>query len=433
MLAAVDPMLSPPVPNVRPLPRLTLVGAFTTEPVGEVMNAAVTHPGMARVSSLIDAKGVSGLIAAIHAHGGPPDVVVIEMQPGQSADQLMAELERLSPYCGEATQVFVIGHHNDIALYRRLKREGAADYLVAPFSSTDLVRSIGDHVLSRRESEGAAGVVTLVIGAGGGVGATSIAANLAWLAARSRSSLFLDMSMPMSSLPGLLGLVPHPELSRMLQQPAELDHEMLDRITLATELSPRLGVAAAENDFSAGMDRRGIPSLVETARKSARSITVDFPGWLLSSDTHATLHKADHLVLVATPDFNTVPRTAAILREIRLADGPQPVLVLNQTGQAERAANDWSVAEVARALDVRPNTIVTIPAEPKIFVEADAEGTLVVIAAPDSASARALHEIYTRIAPDETAASVTNGRATGAGRLAALRDIPARLLSTLRK
>lgn len=433
MLVAVDNTSAMPDPSLRALPRLSLVAAHTTEPVGTVVSAAIRHPSMSRVTSLLGADGVPGLIRAIEELGTVPDIVVIEMQPGEGADQLMAELALLAPHCGEATQVFVVGHHNDISLYRRLKHEGAADYLVAPFTPADLIRSIGDHVLQRRESDGAIGAVTLVIGARGGVGATSIAANLAWLGARSGSSLLLDMSMPMSSLPGLL-VEPIPDLSRMLYQPFELDHEMLDKITMSTPLSPNLGIVSTEGDFGASVDRRGIPSLINTVRKSARTVVTDFPAWLLGPDTLPALARADHMVLVATPDFVAIPRASAILREIRAVDGPDPVLVLNQIGQYGRAEQEWSVADVARALDFSPGAIVTVPAEPKIFAEADAEGTLVVASAPDSAAAGALRSLYARIAPgDPAAAAPLVASSVRGGPLATLRDLPTRLLSPFRK
>lgn len=434
MLVAVDNTSSVPEPGIRALPRLSLVAAHTTAPVGAVLSAEIRHDSMSRVTSLLGEDGVPGLIRAIQQLGAVPDIVAIEMQPGQGADQLMVELALLAPHCGEATQVFVIGHHNDISLYRRLKREGAADYLVAPFSPADLIRSIGDHVLSRRESDGAIGAVTLVIGARGGVGATTIAANLAWLGARAGSSLLLDMSVPMSSLPALLGLEPDPDLSRMLYQPFELDNEMLDKITMSTPLSPNLGIASTEGDFGASVDRRGIPNLLNTARKSARTVVTDFPGWLLGPDTLSALARADHLVLVATPDFVAIPRASAILREIRAADGPEPVLVLNQAGQAGRAEQDWSVTEVARALNVSPSAIVTVPAEPKTFAEAEAEGTLVAASAPDSAAAGALRAVFARIAPGDPAAVTPLAAASArGGPLAALRDLPTRLLSPFRK
>ncbi|WP_018391609.1 hypothetical protein [Ancylobacter sp. FA202] len=433
MLVAVDTTSPSPEPGIRALPRLSLVAAHTTAPVGAVLSAAIRHASMSRVTSLLGEDGVPGLIRAIQQLGAVPDIVAIEMQPGQGADQLMAELALLAPHCGEATQVFVIGHHNDISLYRRLKREGAADYLVAPFAAADLIRSIGDHILSRRESDGAIGAVTLVIGARGGVGATSIAANLAWLGARSGSSLLLDMSAPMSSLPGLL-VESIPDLSRMLYQPFELDQEMLDKITMSTPLSPNLGIVSAESDFGASVDRRGIPSLLNTARKSARTVVTDFPAWLLGPDTLSALARADHLVLVATPDFVAIPRASAILREIRAVDGPDPVLVLNQAGQAGRAEQEWSVGEVARALNVSPGTVVTVPAEPKIFADAEAEGSLVAASAPDSAAAGALRALYARIAPGDPAAAPPLATSSArSGPLAALRDLPTRLLSPFRK
>ena len=56
--------------------------------------------------------------------------------------ELMGELERLAEVCDEGTNVVVIGHQNDVQLYRDLISRGVAEYLYAPISMADVMEVV---------------------------------------------------------------------------------------------------------------------------------------------------------------------------------------------------------------------------------------------------------------------------------------------------
>ena len=45
---------------------------------------------------------------------------------------MLAELDRLAECCDAGTKVVVIGHTNDVVLYRELLKRGVSEYLIAP-------------------------------------------------------------------------------------------------------------------------------------------------------------------------------------------------------------------------------------------------------------------------------------------------------------
>ena len=91
-------------------------------------------------------------------------------------------LDSLAEVCDAGTRVVVIGRHNDVLLYRELIRRGVSDYLIAPVGTIDVVRAICG-LFSSPDAK-PVGRVIAVIGAKGGVGASTVAHNIAWAIAR---------------------------------------------------------------------------------------------------------------------------------------------------------------------------------------------------------------------------------------------------------
>src|SRR5262249_38347025 len=79
-------------------------------------------------------------------------------------------------------RVIVIGRHNDVTLYREMTRRGISDYLLSPVGTIDIVRAICG-LFSAPDSK-PVGRIIAVIGAKGGVGASTVAHNIAWAIAR---------------------------------------------------------------------------------------------------------------------------------------------------------------------------------------------------------------------------------------------------------
>jgi pilus assembly protein CpaE len=79
----------------------------------------------------------------------------------------------------------VVGHVNDVSLYRELIRNGVSEYIVAPVSMADVISVISAIFVDPEAAPLWAGPSPFV-GAKGGVGSSTIAHNCAW----SISSLF---------------------------------------------------------------------------------------------------------------------------------------------------------------------------------------------------------------------------------------------------
>ena len=89
----------------------------------------------------------------------------------------------------------MIGSDDDVAPYRELVRRGVSDYVIGPVETLDVVRAICG-LFSASEAV-AVGRIIAVVGAKGGVGASTVAHNVAWAIARDLSldSVVIDLDL----------------------------------------------------------------------------------------------------------------------------------------------------------------------------------------------------------------------------------------------
>ena len=120
----------------------------------------------------------AALPAAVEAYKSAPTPNVVVLEAPASRDALLAQLEELAEYCDAGTKVVVLGKLNDIVLYRQLMARGVSEYLVAPFGVVDFIQAISQ--LFSVPGAKPLGRVIAVVGAKGGVGASTVAHNLAW-------------------------------------------------------------------------------------------------------------------------------------------------------------------------------------------------------------------------------------------------------------
>ena len=75
---------------------------------------------------------MGGIAAAVAHYQESPTPNLIIVDTGLNADQMLGDLDRLAESCDPGTKVIVIGHVNDVLLYRELLKRGVSEYLVAP-------------------------------------------------------------------------------------------------------------------------------------------------------------------------------------------------------------------------------------------------------------------------------------------------------------
>ena len=207
-----------------------------------------------------------------------PDVVLLDLSSDDPGPQFefAAFLYRLSPTmrvvaCSEVAEP-------DSALLMRAMRHGVREFLRKPLEMPVL-----REVLGRFEQErGTASPIApkkliAVIGAKGGVGATTVAVNLGVQLARisQRRVLLLDLARPMGFASLMLDLQPKFSLRDATQRSDRIDAHLLDG--LITPHKSGLGVLAGISDPNewSNIALSAIPRVVDVAQSSSDYVVAD--------------------------------------------------------------------------------------------------------------------------------------------------------------
>src|SRR3712207_3267076 len=114
---------------IAPVPRITVQAFCETGDVAQVIEAAAGDRRMQKAHLKIQMGGGPAAVEA-YRHAPTPNVIVIESHGER--DGLLGQLDSLAEVCDEGTKVIVVGHVNDVVLYRDRTRRGVSEYLIAP-------------------------------------------------------------------------------------------------------------------------------------------------------------------------------------------------------------------------------------------------------------------------------------------------------------
>ncbi len=354
------------------VPRIAIHVFCQNAETAAVAGAAARDRRLARASTAVRPGGLGEALALYRNSPTPPLVILEELAP---ADQLLAGLDQLAEVCDPGTKVVVIGQANDIGLYRELMRRGVSEYLVPPLQPLQLIRAIAG--LYADPSTRFVGRTLAFAGAKGGVGASTLAHNLAWcLSERFESATcVVDYDLAFGTAGLDFNQDPVQGLHDALSQPDRLDPTLLDR--MMSRCSERLSLFAApatlDDDYD--ISAEAYEEVGQKIRETAPFVVLDLPhAW--SAWMRKTLLAADDVVIVAEPDLASL-RNAKNLIELVAKGRPHdaaPRLVLNQVGLPGRP--EIPVKEFAKAVGVEPALVV--PFDAKLFGQASNNGQMIL-------------------------------------------------------
>ena len=322
---------------------------------------------------------MGGMVAAIEAYRTAPTPNVIILETDGRGDILVG-LDQLASVCDAGTRVIVIGRINDVGLYRELVRRGVSDYLIAPINAFDMVRSVCN--LYAAPEAKAVGRVIAVVGAKGGVGASTLAHNVAWAIARDLAldSVVADLDLAFGTAGLDYNQDPPQGIADAVFSPDRIDTAFIDRLLskCTDHLSLLAAPATLERVYDFGAE--AFDAIFDTLRSSMPCVVLDIPhqwsGW-----TRRAMVNADDILIVATPDLASLRNTKNIF-DLLKASRPNdriPAYCLNQVGIPKRP--EINASEFAKAIESPP--IASIPFEPQIFGAAANNGQMIAEVSPN--------------------------------------------------
>ncbi len=246
-----------------------------------------------------------------------------------------------------------------------------------------------------------------VLGARGGVGTTSVAANLAhYIAATAkRHTVLLDADLHAGNAAMMLGARTGAGLRAALESPSRIDELFVERTALPVH--DRLDVLASEEkiDDEIVVAQGAAERLVGFLRRRYNFVVAD-AGFAGISGKHELLMQAHQRVFVLTP---TLPAIREAIRLLALPAGPGQALrglvVLKRVGMPGSLPR----AQVEKALGAEID--VCIPYLPKPLCQAETLGTPAIDSTP--AFRAAIVQLAEQVAPSSSEAPARKKRFFG--------------------
>jgi pilus assembly protein CpaE len=373
--------------RIAPVPRVSLQAFCETPELASIINESCADRRMDKAHAKVH---MGGAPAAVEAFRGAPTPNIIVIESSADRAELVGHLDSLSEFCDAGTKVIVAGRVNDIMLFRELMGRGVSEYLVMPFGVLDFIRAVS----SLYTSDGAdrLGRIIAVTGAKGGVGASSIAHNMAWSIARSfeTQTIIADLDLAFGTTGLDFNQDPPQGIAEAVFAPERLDTNLVDR--LLSKCSDRLSILAAPAtaDRAYDLHENAFDGLIDILRSSVPCAILDVPHtW--TSWARRMLVSADEVVVVAAPDLANLRNAKSLFDALRAArpNDAKPKLVLNFVGVAKRP--EIATKDFAKAVEVEP--LAVIPFEPKLFGTAANNGQMIAEVEANSKVADILDEI----------------------------------------
>ncbi len=356
---------------VAPLPRITLQAFCETPAIAAMMQSATADRRMDKAHARVQ---MGGPAAAVEAFRSAPTPNIIVLETVSDPAVLVAHLDALAQSCDAGTKVVVIGHVNDVQLYRDLIRRGVSEYLIAPLGPLDMLRTLSELYVAPGARN--LGRMIAVIGAKGGVGASTVSHNVAWAIARNldASTVIVDLDIAFGTAGLDFNQDPPQGVAEAVFSPERLDANMLDRLLSRCSDNLALLSAPAMLDKLCDLPEDAFDQLFDLLRASVPCVVLDVPH-VWSAWVKRALIGADEVLIVAAPELASL-RNAKNLMDLARASRPNdavPRLVLNQVGLPKRPEID--AAEFAKALGVE--VLASIPFDAQVFGTAANNGQMI--------------------------------------------------------
>ena len=357
--------------KARPIPRITIQCFCENEASAGVLQTVSEDRRLMKTHVNIQSGGIEAAIAYF-ANSPTPNLIVLESS--KTRDAMLADLDKLAESCDPGTKVIVIGHYNDVLLYRELLERGVSEYVVAPIEPVQVMEAISN--LFSEPGAKPVGQSVAFIGAKGGIGSSTICHNVGWAMSEILKSevVITDFDLPFGTLGLDFNQDPIRGIADALFAPERLDEVLLDRLLVkcSEHLSILTSPGTLEREYDLGED--ACEKVLEIIRMNIPYSVIDLPH-VWTKWSKMMILQADEIVVTCAPDLanlRNAKNLIDLIRGYRKNDNP-PYLVLNQVGMPKRP--EISVKDFAEAIEIEPSAVIQF--DPESFGMAANNGQMI--------------------------------------------------------
>jgi pilus assembly protein CpaE len=362
----------------------------TPETLSWVKGAAATHH--ARFVTWADGARASDL--------ADTNLIVLE---ATARETVLRSIESVRAAAPRASVLVVASSATSPEDVRAFFRAGVADVIAAPASQEKLLEAVGENLGPQSTGDARATVVAFVRAAGG-VGATTLAANIAGHFVNPRGKradqlepldvALLDFDLQFGDAALALDVTARGDITDILRTPKRLDSHFLGGVLERHRTGVNLLCAPQKVVPLDAIDAEVALSIVNVAASMHDLVVLELPAaW--TDWTGALLRRADHLILVSTAAVRGVAGARRVLdaaAEMNVEAGRWS-LVFNRLSSV-LDGNDI-IDQARRTLG--PPVLATIGEDPAVRVAAD-RGRLIWETAPNSRFAKDMRPFATELA-----------------------------------
>ncbi|MBZ6377919.1 pilus assembly protein CpaE [Pacificimonas flava] len=351
-----------------------------------------------------DHVNLGGLQNAVQTLSVTASPAVLFVDLSDAADPI-TEINALAEVCEPGTIVLAAGTVNDVGLYRDLVASGIQDYLTKPVQPEVLREALLQAQIMLQAPRGAEeetadrpALGVTVIGARGGVGASTLATSLAFMlgdrAGSSTALLDLDVQFGTGALS--FDLEPGRGLTDALENPSRIDGLFIERAM--TRVNDKLAVLSAEAPINQPMlaDGTALHQLEEEMLAAFDALVVDMPRSMAVQHPHL-LAQSGYVVLVTDLSLAATRDTIRLLGFLR-QHAPQAKVVVaankvQQSPPPEVSKGDFE-ASIERKVDIM------LPFDVKQCTAAAKQGKALAAIATGKLKT-AMEQLRTSVSPQE--------------------------------
>jgi len=260
---------------------------------------------------------LADLATLAHPSAQPPQVLVVDLRDTRTVPPALGAIKRQHP----GTGIVIVCSSLEPGLMLEAMRAGVSECVPEPLTQEELQAAVAR--LSETPEAPPVGQVFAVVGAKGGVGATTVAVNVATELARLApdETLLIDLHVPAGDAAIYLGVEPRFTVMDALENTHRLDEAFFRGLVTHCEGGLHLLASADRTPTGAGTDRSR--ALIEFVARFYRYVVLD----LSRSDAHVmdSLDGVGRIMVVANHELPTLKSACRIVPALRQRYGKDRV------------------------------------------------------------------------------------------------------------
>ena len=329
-------------------------------------------------------------------NGGPPPDVIMVLFNGGNEEVALNYLQAQSEQEAPRPVLFALVQERSPVLMRRILRAGADELLFLPLDAGDATRALLKISETRRKAERqAGGLIVSLVSTVGGVGVTSLAANLA-LALRytlNKRVAIVDLDLQTGGLAVFLNLEPERTIMQLCESDRKLDSIQLESALTKHPSGIYLLAAPKRIEDSELVSDKTIGAVLDLMRQLFDFVVVDCGGYI-DENAVAAWERSDFLFYLLDQSIAAARcawRFVDLFGRLGLS-GVEPSFVLGRYQQHHPISEEQITHTLGRPIYAK------IPKDEKVLERVQLRAQDLWQTGPGTPLARAIEDLARRLA-----------------------------------